>query len=773
MTEKYSEFDGVDKAKILPDIKFSSYRFKTSEVALALVAIVAVITCVALAAVVASNKKDNNEVGKTSAQQGANTVCLTETCLKSAAYVVSCRNESIKPCENFYQYACGRYPRIAPLDPETSSKTVYSTLYYENEEKLKKIIEAPIVRSQDFSAERKVKHFFESCTDTYLKERKKGSPVINKIFPNIGGWYVLGNWDGNNWDFNQAFRKVSIDYWTAAFYTFRIATDWLDNTKRVIELDYAGMSMYWYFYNTPTTEKYQNDLKKYMRTTARYLVRDSNITMDNSTMTERIETFINDAFTIEFRLANITGNTMPTSDPHALEKRVAINDLGNTLGTEIDFSAHILYMFDNANVNPYTKVVLREAEWLKEMNDMIADLGPNKTRMLNNYLVWRMMDRYDQDLSWEYVHANREFYVDRYGTPAFLGTWLYCFYTADAYMSDILGSLFVKDHFADENKNTAHEILDVLKETISESVMANTFFDSQTKETAKAKLQNSLDKLGYPDFMLSNEAMDTLYSSLNIDQDDYFENILNINAFLKTLWNKRLKNHVQKTQEWVYRVYTTGLSYYNPWNELIVPAGILQFPVYDHHLPKFMNFGSMGSLMGHYLIHGIDRFGGFYDQNGKYEQWWTNHTSQEYTKARKCVENTYANKTLGPFTIPGQAIPSTVPLNAQYYAPEAMAETSGLHIAYKAYRKWSLKNGSEKMIPGLGLTNDQMFFVSYAQMNCFNRNDNSAYYNAIRGLVSEDLKVNSVLAQIKEFSQAFSCPANSPMNAKTKCSMYA
>ncbi|KAK3103083.1 hypothetical protein FSP39_016327 [Pinctada imbricata] len=775
MTEKYAEFDNVDKAKILPDIQIKSYTFKVTEVALALVALVAVVTCVALAALVATKgtKDDSNAMGSTSAQTGGNALCLTETCLKSAAFVVAARNESVQPCDNFYKYACGRFSKVSPLDPETSSRTIISNMYYENEVKLKNIIESPIVRSQDYSAERKIKHFFQSCTDTYRKERAKGSPIINKIFPNIGGWYVLGNWQGENWDFQQAFRKVSIDYWTAAFYTFRVATDWNDYTRRVIELDFAGMSMFWYYYLSPSTDKYRDDLKKYMRNTAEYLIRDSNITMDNTTMTERIETFISDAFTIETNLANITGRTMPTPDPHAHEKRVAISDLTTRLGTEIDFSAHILYMFDNANVGPSTKVVLREADWLQQMNDMIADLGTNKTRMLNNYLVWRMMDRYDQDLSWEYVHANREFYVDRYGTPAFLGTWLYCFRRADAYLHDALGSLFVRDHFADENKNTVHEILDVVKESIADSVMTNTFFDSQTKEAAKHKMKMSLDKLGYPDFMLNNDAMDTLYSTLTIDASDYFQNVLHINAYIKQSWNKLLKNHVQKVQEWVYKVYATYLEYYNPWNELIVPAGILQFPIYDHALPKFVNFGSMGSLLAHYLIHGIDHFGGFYDANGNREDWWTNHTTQEWMKTKKCVETYYSNKTMGPYTIPGQAIPQTVPVNGQYYASEAMAETSGVQIAFKAYQKWSRQNGGEKMAPGLGLSNEQMFFISYAQLNCFNRNDNVAYNNAIRGIVSEDLKVNSVLAQITEFSQAFNCPAKSPMNAEKKCNMYA
>nr|XP_034324894.1 endothelin-converting enzyme 1 [Crassostrea gigas] len=392
--------------------------------------------------------------------------------------------------------------------------------------------------------------------------------------------------------------------------------------------------------------------------------------------------------------------------------------------------------------------------------------------MLNNYLVWKLIDRYETELSWEYVHANREFYVDKYGIPQFLGTWLYCFQTMDRYFGDALSSMYVRDHFADKNKEKAHEILDYVKEALIDSTMQNTFMDGATKARAKSKMQGSLDKLGYPDFMMNDAAMDNLYSSLNVDPYDYFGNLLSVNNYIQKSWNKKLKNHVNKEEEWVYRTYDTFMSYYNPWNELLVPAGLLQFPFYDYTLPHFMNFGSMGSVIAHHLVHGIDHSGGHYNVEGVHEDWWSNQTTNKWKDAKKCVENYYNNQSMGPFTIPGQTIPVKVPVNGLRWSAEAMAETSGVQIAYKAYKKWVQKNGGEKLAPGLGLTNDQMFFVSYAQASCYNRNDNVGYYNAVRGLVSEDIRTNSALAQIKEFSTAFNCPAKTPMNAEVKCAMY-
>jgi predicted metalloendopeptidase len=73
-------------------------------------------------------------------------------------------------------------------------------------------------------------------------------------------------------------------------------------------------------------------------------------------------------------------------------------------------------------------------------------------RILNNYLIWRLAQTYAQDLSWEYVHANREFYVATTGRAEFLGTWRFCFYLVSDKMKEALSAMFVRDHFADESK---------------------------------------------------------------------------------------------------------------------------------------------------------------------------------------------------------------------------------------------------------------------------------------------------------------------------------
>lgn len=228
MAEDYKQFDSPvsDKIPIVPSLVKKVTSIKLEELVLILALSVVSITCIVFIILYSVGGKPNV----------VEELCVTAPCLKSASYVVRNMNKSVNPCTNFYKYACGGFQINNPLDSETYSKTVYSKLYYENEEKLKKILEAPVIDRNQDSAEKKVKDMFASCTNTYYKERAKGYPLLKKVFPSTGGWYVLGTWNNSTWDMQTALEKVTVDFWTSALFTFRVITDWGNTNKRVLEV---------------------------------------------------------------------------------------------------------------------------------------------------------------------------------------------------------------------------------------------------------------------------------------------------------------------------------------------------------------------------------------------------------------------------------------------------------------------------------------------------------------------------------------------------------
>ncbi|WAR03838.1 ECE1-like protein [Mya arenaria] len=481
MADNYKEFDG-DTAPIIPEIKISSYSFRVREIILAVVSLVAFITCLVLIALVATNGKNAqaNTSGVAATQTALRTLCTDPSCLKAASWAVSNMNTSVNPCDDFFEYACGNYQTQNPLDPDVRQRTIFWNMYYENEDKLRSLLEVAPARTSSWSSEKKLKDFFMSCIDDYGKMKAGGRTFIEKIVVPMGGWDVLNTFNADTFDLNSALQKTSVDFWTAALFTFRVTTDRYDRTRRV---DMSGMGMSWTYYTRPTTEQIRRDYKKFMRTVGQLLARDSGLTLDRDVVANKLDTFVNDAFDIEFQLANITANTVPTEDPHNHDRRVSLTDLtqqtnnvvrrkvahlddtlhvaritqsqkplltrrvsdnsalscilpadtlmeGHNLNfthLDVDFVSFFRYIFGPENVNGGTRVVVKEDDWVRRMLQMVADLPATDKN-------------------------SRDFFVDQFGVYSFLGTNKHCFSLADKKFPDALGALFVKDHFVEENR---------------------------------------------------------------------------------------------------------------------------------------------------------------------------------------------------------------------------------------------------------------------------------------------------------------------------------
>ncbi|KAK6174952.1 hypothetical protein SNE40_013504 [Patella caerulea] len=788
MSDKYKIFDTASVASSGGGVSIRGYSFKKREIILGALVILFFLVIVILAGLLAESKHEASSASASAsapqAQVGGDpststqapdgscvNTCLSPTCLKSAAFVATNLNMSVDPCTDFYQYACGSYAANNPLHPDYSTRTVLSQIYYENQVKLQTVLQTSTQRLSENSAERKMKDFFGSCIDEFGKNLVMGNGFLKKVLPGVGGWYVLDTWNSETYDYKALLNKVHVDFWTDAFFTFSVKTDWLDWTKRAIQIDLSGMGMPWVYYINSQTEQVRDDYRKFIRNVGNLLVKDAKPNLTESEIAERINEFVEDTYMVEHKLANLTSNSKISPNPHAQEERLSLEELNAQVQSTIDFVSLLTYMFDQAGVTKDTKVVVIEKEYIMGLGDVLNSLGDNKNRIINNYYTWRLAHRYLQELSWDYVHAGRQFYVDVTGNPEFLGTWRYCLNLVSRDMGEVLSSLFVRDHFVDKNKDKAKEIVNYLKTSLVERVMKITWMEESTKRDAKQKLETSLYKLGYPEYIMDSGKLDTIYDPLNIVKGDYFTNVINFNSFFKHDWNMRLRHGTDKNQ-WNYHTYDIAAEYYNPWSELIVPAGMLQFPIYDHTLPHYINFGSIGTLISHQLMHAIDEYGQQFNLNGtQYGVWWTNKTAQRYATAKQCVIDAYSSATQGPYTILGN-IPITVRVDSARLSPEFIAESSGIQVAYNAYKEWTADNWEEKSIPGITNNPDQMFFISYAQANCFNRNDAASYGAAAKGTLLEDSKINLALGQVEEFQKAFNCPANSNMLAKKKCKVY-
>ncbi len=265
----------------------------------------------------------------------------------------------------------------------------------------------------------------------------------------------------------------------------------------------------------------------------------------------------------------------------------------------------------------------------------------------------------------------------------------------EAQMGEAVGKIFVEKYFPAAYKERMLQMVETLKDALSERFDAQNWMSEATKSAAKEKLNAFIVKVGYPDSW-------TDMSALDIDpQKSYYENIQTCIRF----WNDH--NIALKAGKPVDRsawqmTPQTVNAYYNPTtNEICFPAGILQHPFFSMEADDAFNYGGIGVVIGHEMTHGFDDQGRLYDKDGNMRNWWTDEDAANFKeKADMFVAYFDAIEVL-----PG------LHANGRMTLGENLADHGGLQVAWTAY-----KNATKsRPLPTVdGLTADQRFFLANA-----------------------------------------------------------
>jgi putative endopeptidase len=216
-----------------------------------------------------------------------------------------------------------------------------------------------------------------------------------------------------------------------------------------------------------------------------------------------------------------------------------------------------------------------------------------------------------------------------------------------------------------------------------------------TKLIAKAKLHAFAKKIGFPDKWRD-------YSKVVVEKDKYFESRMSAARNEHLFLVSQVGKPVDKTL-WQMTPPTIN-AYYDPTrNEIVFPAGILQFPFFDPNADDAVNYGGIGMVIGHEMTHGFDDQGSQYDKEGNMKDWWTKTDKDKFQAKVKQVVALYNNFT----------VLDTLHVNGALTTGENMADIGGIAIAYDAFKMTKQGQDSTKID---GFTPDQRFFMSFAQI---------------------------------------------------------
>ncbi len=439
---------------------------------------------------------------------------------------------------------------------------------------------------------------------------------------------------------------------------------------------------------------------------------------------------------LETALAHASMNRTDQRDPHKIYHRMSRAEL-QALSPNLEWSA----FFQAAGVPAVQGINVGQPEFVRAVNRLIVST-PLTT--WQDYLRWHFAEAMAPALSTPFVHERFHFTSLITGEQELRPRWKRCLAATDGSLGEALGQEYVKTAFTPTAKARALAMVRNLEAALRERLQSLDWMSDSTKHQALAKLAAIGNKIGYPDHWRD-------YSALTVARAPYVANYLAANRF-ETAWQLGRVDKPVDRALWQMTPPTDN-AYYNAFNnEIVFPAGILQPPYFDPEADDAVNYGAIGSVIGHEMTHGFDDEGRQFDAQGNLRQWWTPEDDRRFTERAQPIVDQYA----------GYVAVDTMHLNGRLTLGENIADIGGLKIAYAAFRK-SLE-GKPEPAPIDGFTADQRFFIAYTEAWRTKTRPEEQRTRAITDPHSPaKWRVNGVLAHIPAFAQAFGCKSGDPM----------
>ncbi|XP_063798125.1 endothelin-converting enzyme 1 isoform X2 [Pseudophryne corroboree] len=675
-----------------------------------------------------------------------NRVCLSESCILVTSTILHSLDQSVDPCQDFYSYACGGWIKANPVPDGHSRWGTFNELWEHNQAVMKHILENTTMNFSS-AAEHKVQRYYQACLNE-TKIEELGSKPLKDLIEKLGGWSILGHWDKEN--FQETLQAVTAYYRVSPFFTVFVSADSKNSNSNVIQIDQSGLGLpsRQYYLNKTANEKVLTGYFNFMVQLGMLLGGEENHTREQ--MQEILD--------FETALANITIPQEERRDEELIYHKITAGELKDLMSV-VEWMAFLRAVFHPVEINETEPVVVYAKQYLIDVANLI---NSTDKRILNNYMIWNLVHKTCSLLDHRFQDAEEKLIEVLYGTKkSCTPRWKFCIADTDNNLGFALGALFVKSSFAESSKTRAVQMIKGIKNAFEESLQTLKWMDEDTRKAAKEKAEAIYDMIGYPNFIMDPKELDKVFNDYDVTPELYFENVMLFYNFSARVTSDQLRKAPNKDQ-WSMTPPTVN-AYYSPTkNEIVFPAGILQAPFYTSSLPTALNFGGIGVVMGHELTHAFDDQGREYDKDGNLRPWWKNSSIEAFKKQTECITEQYSS-----YKVNGEAV------NGKHTLGENIADNGGLKAAYRAYRNWVKKNGEEQVLPSLSLSNDQLFFVGFAQVWCSVRTSESSHEGLITDPHSPSrYRVIGSVSNSRDFSKHFQCPAGSPMNPTQKCEVW-
>jgi endothelin-converting enzyme/putative endopeptidase len=644
-------------------------------------------------------------------------------------------DKSVDPCQDFYQYACGKFSAIHPIPADRSSFGTLGMLADENQKILHAILEKAAAGGANRTAnEQKIGDYYASCMDTAAINReglKPLQPELDRIAA------IKDKTELTDLLAHQQLINVN------TFFGFGEQQDFKDARKQIASVDQGGLGLPekdYYLRTGAADEKIRQQYVEHVANMFKLLGKpEAEATADAQKVMD-----------LETALAKVSQDVTSQRDPNNVYHIMSIADL-EKLTPAIDWKKFLAAV----GAPPVTELNVAYPPFFKGLASLLDSTSLDTIKL---YLQWQLIasippTTLPQALDEEHF----KFYGKTLrGQPEQQPRWKRCVQATDGALGEALGQVYTAQAFPPSSKAATLQMVHDIEAAMDADVDTLSWMSAETKVKAKEKLQAIANKIGYPDKWRD-------YSSLSVVRGDALGNAIRAIEFENRRQVDKIGKPVDRGEFGMSP--PTVNAYYNPsMNDINFPAGILQPPFYDPKEPDAVNYGHIGAVVGHELTHGFDDEGRQFDGSGNLNDWWTESDGKQFDAKADCEVKEY-----GDFTVAGG-----VKVNGKLTLGENTADNGGLRLAYIALlADAKRKNADMQAKQADGYTPTQQFFLAFGQNWCgAMRPEQERMLVQTNPHAPMQFRVNGVVRNMEEFGQAFGCKAGQPMMPANACRVW-
>jgi putative endopeptidase len=579
-----------------------------------------------------------------------------------------------KPGNDFNLYASGTWIKNNPVPAKETRWGSFNVLRDFNINAVKNILlEAENDKTaKTGSVKRRIGDFYAAGMDSMSIEKLGASPIL----PELAKVALATSLE----DIISEAAIMRTQGLGSPLFSFYVGQDRKEATKLIAQLGQGGTTLPdrdYYLKADARTLKIQDAYKKYI----------TQLFVLSGSMEELAKKNAETIFAIEKALATAQMSRVEMRDPYKTYNKFSVADFSKTTPN-----------MNWATLLPKMKVSGQDTMLVgapKFFTDLNALLVATPVADWKTYLQWNVLKTSAPYLSSAFVDANFAFTQVLTGQKVQTPRWQRMSQLTDGTLGELLGQLYVEKHFKPEAKVRMEQMVANLIKAYEIRIKNLDWMSAETKVKALDKLHAFTPKIAYPDKFKN-------YDGLTVTKTNFLQNLRSAAVWGYADMVSQLGKPVDKTR-WGMSTPTVN-AYYSPvLNEIVFPAGILQFPFFDVNADDAVNYGGIGAVIGHEISHGFDDSGSQYDKDGNLKNWWTAEDLAKFKEKSKALQAQFDAYT----------VLDTIHVNGKLTMGENIGDLGGLNAAYEAY-KMTAEWKAGKVVDGF--TPDQRFFLAWAQV---------------------------------------------------------